>query len=509
MFGNMVAVRKLVFYFSGRHHDHHLRSYGTVVNGDTITSLLEATAKGTNLSGGAFGQIAPNLMQPNAQSEGVALIDNGWGNGRLCFNAVIQVTSDFSSVTQNMLVSGYTDRPGVSVGQNGQPIIDRSMRLFFNSITELQTVNALSNTQQVYEQTLIANTSQLLRPTHGVPALGVASNEFSMRPADVMFVAGSAHMSQMGMTNVYDFRATLNDGMKLSARSNQRPAEYLSRTVKQYSAASLGNESTELDIASLTDQAAGTLHDGSVSQNKFFSRLANEGSLGNLATGCSVTYQELCDLDPNTDNVAICPTPQAMMRVDGGYATIEGHQGLGGADITSVAANTVGQVLPALMAEFKCGRLAFRATNNVVLGGGNRFEITPLNVQGFADQMDMSGYIPPLLTYIENEILNVISHGNNISLNIAVDSELNGSTTVKISLGNGPLESFSNATYADQLFSPVMTTNYNRLTNMAVDIQNLGEEIASAQYQYRGNVAQVNSNLNDIFGGLNANPGIL
>lgn len=509
MFGNKVAVRKIVFYYSGRHHDHHLHSYGTVANEDTLAGLLEATARGTNLSGGAFGQIAPNLMRPNAQSEGIAIIDGGWGGGRLCFNAVVAVTSDFSSVAQNMLISGYTDRPGVTTAPNGQPIIDPNMRLFFNSVTELQTVNALSNTQQVYEQTLIANTSQLLRPTHGVPALGVASNEFTMRPADLMFVAGSAHMTQMGMTNVHDFRATLNDGMKMSARSNQRPAEYLSRTIKQYSAASLGNESTEMDIASLTDQAAGNLHDGSISQNKFFAKLSNEGSLGNLATGCSVTYAELCQLDPNTDNVAICPTPQAMMRLDGGYATLEGNQGLNGSDITTVAANTVGQVLPALMAEFKCGRLAFRATNNIVLGGGNRFDIVPLNVQGFADQMDMSGYIPPLLTYIENEILNVITHGNQMALNLVVDSELNGSTTVRISLCNGPLESFSNATYADQLFSPVMTTDYRRLTNMAVDIQNIGEEIASAQYQYRGNTAQVGSSLNDIFGGMNGNSGVL
>lgn len=124
--------------------------------------------------------------------------------------------------------------------------------------------------------------------------------------------------------------------------------------------------------------------------------------------------------------------------------------------------------------------------------------------------MDMSGHINPLLTMIENEILNVITHNNQMALGIAVDSELNGSTTVKVSINNGPIESFSNATYADQLFTPVVTSNYGRLTNMAVDIQNLGEEIANAQAQYRGNSAHVtNNNLNNLFGDLNGNSGVL
>lgn len=509
MFGNIVNVEKIVFYYSGRHHDHGIRSYGTEVNGDTLANILDFTSKGTNLSPGAFGHIAPSLMKPNAQVEGLALIDNGWGAGRLCFNAVIRITSDYSNVSQTMLVSGYTDYPGVTQTNEGL-VIDRNMRLYFNSVTELQTVSMLNNQQQAYDQTLVANTSQLLRPTHGNAALGVQSTEFTMRPADVMFVAGSAHMQQTGIANVYDFRATMNDGMKLSARSNQRPAEYLSRTMKQYSAASLGSEGSEMDIASLTDQTAGALFDGSVTQNKFFAKLSNDGSLGNLASGCSITYGELINLDPNTDNVASAPSPNAMRRIDGGYATLEGNEGLTGATLTTMAANLVGQVLPSLMSELKCGRISFTATNNVAIGGGSRYDIVLRNIQGFVDRMDMSGHINPLLTLIENEILNVITHNNQLALGLAVDSELNGSTTVKVSINNGPIESFSNATYADQLFTPVVTSDYGRLTNMAVDIQNLGEEIANAQYQYRGNTAHVGNNtLNNLFGDLNGNSGVL
>lgn len=509
MFGANVNVMKIVFYYSGRFHDHGIRSYGSTFNENQMAAVLEATAAGSNLSGGAFGNIAANIMAPNAQVEELAIIPGGWGAGRLCFNAIIKVTSDYSNTGQTMIASGYTDRPGVSTDMQGRPVIDPNMRLFFNSVTELQVVNSLNNQQQVYQQTLVSATNQLLRPTHGDAAAGLNSTEFTMRPQDLMFVAGSAYMQQNGAAPIYDFRATMNDGMKFSARANNRPAEYLSRTVKNYTAASAGCEANEIDIATITDQTAGMLHDGSVLNNKFFSRLQADASLGNIRTGCSISYAELCQLDPNTDAVAQAPTPQAMKRVDGGYATIEGNEGWQGANLTTTAANLVGQVLPSLMSQFLCGRVSLIATNNVVMTGSSRYETQLKNIQGYADRMDMSGYINPLITAIENEIFDVITHRNALALSIAIDSELNGATTVKVSINNGPIESFSSATHADQLFSAVVTNNYKRLTDMAVDVQNIAEEITSAQYQSRGNMAQQSIFDSKLFGGMNGNTSAL
>lgn len=481
---------------TGTYQAQFLRPFKSNTSNAVVNQLRAATNDGLNLGVGAVQEISADVITPQAMVEGEVLIPESFNSRRFRIMCRVFEENPFvrGSVTQRVFF-GYSDHCDASI-QGG--LVDPNMRIYFNSETIIAE-NIINTPHGPQTQARIIGSNQIISPVNmvnGDNGMFAKPSSFLIRPEDnfnlMQTKAVAKNLQETGLVDVkidssYDHRTMVGEGgaFKYSMRKDTSPVRYLSSSLSAYQHArkeynssmhdtddilfNRSSDSTEV----LFGEAASMCRNHSITSNTFLGILREH--TGFMERGY-VTWGELKGLFPELANPMI-----ASFAMDDGRAIRKvSHAGQSqlwnGADYTSIGASLLAQTVPSIMMDTFFRQVSFAVTNG---NGPNEyvFEIHPSSTASIIKGIDMRPYIVELERRIKVDILHNITRGNQLPFRISMISDLAGESIIDISIGNESTERFVAPTFADSLFSPVITRNHELSGTIANDITWLVKQV--------------------------------
>lgn len=497
---------------TGTYQAQSLRPFKSNTNETVVNQLRQATNDGLNLGVAAVQEIASDVIVPQAMVEGEVMIPEGFTSRRFRLMCRINESHPFlKGTTTQRVFFGYSDHCDVALG--GKHLPD-DMRIYFNSETIIQEA-IVPTPHGPTTQARILGSNQILSPVNmvgGHNGMFTRPSNFLIRPEDnfnlMQTKAVARKLEDTGLVDVkidtsYDYRTMVGEGgsFKYSMRKDTSPVRYLSSSLGAYQHArsehndtmrgddamifNRGSDPTEL----LLGEAANMCRNQAIQSNTFLGILREHA--GFMEKGY-VTWKRLKELFPE-----LCDPSVARFAMDDGrgqHKVSQAHQSqtFNGADHTSIAVALLSQAIPSIMMDTFFRTVSFAVTNGQ---GPNEylFEIFPMGTASIIRNLDMKPYIQQLERRIKVDILNNISRGNQIPFRISCHSDLAGETVVDISLGADPVERYVAPTFADSLFSPVITRNQELSNEIANDITWLVRKVIDGESTNNSNLIDTSS----------------
>lgn len=465
-----VVINKALFVETGTYNDMVLRPYQTNLDSNVVKQFQEVTNGGTAINSATLAGVANQFIRPTAQAQNSISIDHGWATPRLRFIIDIQYQTALGPSVRKIL-QGYTSHVGI--GSNG--FIDPNMVLYFNNVTtlrqsEIMTPHGLMSTNVVSEA------NQLLRGNYTPSFLdNNDSITWTMRPEDVFKTMGRL---SLGNTDVADLRVSFAESpLKKSKRKNNSASHYVSDIMgcydKTFNAVEMDNT---LDYSESMNMAGGLTKEDGMYSDPFFNELLLKTS--NFTQGGFVTYGELNALSPELDQRAkFIPLKNVTKSSSNPFEphrtgqTEHWH----GSNNETLWATILSHSIPSIMMDLMLTRVAFMATNQTING---EYVIKILDVNSFAEGINLNPYIDQFLTRLKSEILKGISSNNLIDFNITVMVDVLGETRLTLAIAGGPPIEFATPSFCDGLFSMLLTNNSDQITNNAFDLQTLSDNMS-------------------------------
>lgn len=485
---------------TGTYQAQWLRPFKGNTSQAVVNQLREATHDGLNLGVGSVQEIAADVITPQAMVEGEVMIPEGFTSRR--FRIMCRVFEEHpflrGSTTQRVFF-GYSDNCDVSLGSQ---LVDNKMRIYFNSETIIaeHIINTPNGPQT---QAKIIGSNQIISPVNmvgGNNGMFAKPSSFLIRPEDnfnlMQTKAVAKNLQETGLVDLqidssYDHRTMVGEGgsFKYSMRKDTSPVRYLSSSLSAYQHArkeynssmhdtddvlfNRGTDSTEV----LFGEAAAMCRNSSITSNTFLGILRDH--TGFMEQGY-VTWGELKALFPELSNDMV-----ARFAMDDGRGIRQvSHAGQSqnwnGADYTSIGASLLAQTVPSIMMDTFFRQVSFAVTNG---NGPNEyiFDIHPGATASIIKGIDMRPYVIELERRIKVDILHNITRGNQLPFRISMISDLAGESIIDISIGNEAIERFVAPTFADSLFSPVITRNHQLSGEIANDITWLVKQVIDGE----------------------------
>lgn len=472
---------------TGTYQAQHLRPFKSNTNQAVVSQLRQATNDGLNLGVAAVQEIAADVISPQAMVEGEVLIPEGFTSRRFRLMCRVNESNPFvRGTTTQRVFYGYSDHCDASAHH-----LPDDMKIYFNSETIIaEQIVPTPNGPQT--QAKILGSNQIISPVDmvgGNNGMFARPSNFLIRPEDnfnlMQTKAVAKNLETGGLIDVkidqsYDYRTMVGEGgsFKYSMRKDTSPVRYLSNSLGAYQHAfseyndsmrdggefliNRGNDATE----TLFGEAANVCRNSSIQSNTFLGILREHA--GFMEKGY-VTWGNLKRLFPELSD----PTVARFAMDDGRSQRKVSHlgqsQSFSGADNTAIAVSLLTQTIPSIMMDTFFRQVSFAVTNG---SGPNEyvFEIHQNGTSSIIRNLDMRPYIQQLERRIKVDILHNITRGNQIPFRISMISDLAGESIVDISLGNDPVERYVAPTFADSLFSPVITRNQQLSNDIANDI---------------------------------------
>lgn len=474
---------------TGTYQAQWLRPFNPNTSEHVVRQLREATNDGLNLGVSAVQEIAANVITPQAMVEGEVMIPESFNSRR--FRIMCRVFEEhpfFKGATTQRIFYGYSDHCDAAL-QAG--LMDPKMRVYFNSET-IVAESIINTPNGPQTQAKIIGSNQIISPVNmvgGDNGMFAKPSSFLIRPEDnfnkMQTRAVAQNLQQNGLIDVkidaeYDHRTMVGEGgsFKYSMRKDTSPVRYLSSSLSAYQHARKEYNSSTHDTDDIlfnrgTDsnevlfgEAAAMCRNSSITNNTFLQILRDH--TGYMEQGY-VTWGELQKLFPE-----LCHPTVARFSMDDGRSIRKvSHAGQSqnwnGADYTSIGASLLAQTIPSIMMDTFFRQVSFAVTNG---NGPNEylFEIHPKATASIINGIDMRPYIIELERRIKVDVLHNITRGNQLPFKISMISDLAGESIIDISIGNEAVERFVAPTFADSLFSPVITRNHQLSGNIANDI---------------------------------------
>lgn len=485
-----ITVESMIAVQTGTYQDQFARPFKANVNDNVIRGLVEATRGGLNLGAAAVQEIACDVITPQAEVEGQVQIANGMQCRRFRILLVVNESNPYiAGTTTRRVFYGYSDNSDASINH-----LEPKMRIYFNS----ETIISEAIRQTVHgsqRQASIAASNQIISPMgpdNGSQGNGLfaRAHSYLIRPEDnfslmqTNTVANNLNSSGLfpGLVDTsYDHRSMVGEGgsFKYSMRRDTSPTRYLSDSLAAYSHAVKESRDSIInggdfnqDCATKEEiygEASAVCRNHNIHSNTFLSILNEHSSY--MEKGY-VTFGELCNLFPEMTNRSGRDVTQFSLD-DGRSIRKVSHaqdsQVWSGADYTSIGASLLAQAIPSIMMDTFFRSFSFAVTN----GQGNNnyiFEPHPDACKAIVSGIDMRQYFQDFQRRLSIDVLNNITRGNQLPFKISMYSDLVGDSIIDISIGGGPVERFVAPTFADSLFSPIITRNRDLAGNIANDL---------------------------------------
>lgn len=498
-----LAIVRVIMIKTGQYQDQIARPYqATVLNGNNLDLFHQQTQGGKVVTPTSIATVAGQLVEPQAMSNQVIGIANGWSHERVRFLLEARYVSPMGHV-KTFLVQGYSDHPGFT--QSGY--IDPQMLLYMNNVTVLQEQSYIDPTTGIPMRRMIDNSQVLYRaPTYSYqgfqqPMQGQNQMQ-TLLPSEVVQHIGVLDM-QSKVGNVMDFRGSFNESpMVKSNRQNALASRYLSSTVNALSGAFKEAAPGSAGLLDVTNTAAQLVPENPIAMDNFINTIEERTPFkqqGFIAWGDLVAVFPSIDsvttiIDRSFQNALMHQNNNAQvgaltsMAVDASMMDIRNLESWTDASRETVVATTLSHAIPAVMMENFLATLEFNVTNQT-MNGQPQFTILQDQQTGrpkfdtFIDGMDMTPYLQKFHTTLVAEIMANISYGNQHSYNLIMRVNILGDTYINISLNGGIPREYLMPSFCDALVAPVVTFNPHDKDRLATGVQQIVGSVTSMPVQ--------------------------
>jgi len=459
------------------YHQMYQRSFSIGMSpGDEnrLTSYFQSEGVGDNnqlTMINAANQIG-NVVGLSAAPTGRADIANGWDTQRLMFVLVVQeYVNEMTSTTH--YVQGYSEHYDPS--HTGR--LDPNAMYYINSITDvMHTINPVNNavsSRVVSTYNLISDASgnlgynQVTEPDAGMELV---------RPCDIMSTLRTTAMyGENPGLNMSLKTTSLGSGANVSRKSNNDPLKYFTDSVNAVIVAKT-IATAHASPADVLSNANGQVSEQPMGTNRFIHELAR--ITGNLEPS-SFTLNNLTRIDPAVNEKITVVASGGLMADPSAYGTgldTEYTEGMLNVTETSTVAQTFVNSLTANMSDNLILTISGTVTN---ITGQSLTTIS--NVSSFLEGVDITPYGNRVVNYVNAVIMPQLTMVGMRIVSIVFSCDLLGDTTVSVSIDNSPEVIYRLPTFADSLYTPVIT---DKMTKSAVveDFETVTDTVMSMGY---------------------------
>lgn len=476
---------------TGTTNDMFSRSFTSHIDPIKMNKVAEATRGGdmihsTNLTG-----VAGQIITPSAEIDRMVNIANGWQSKRYRFVmlAVPSVGGLESSI--KYIYTGYTNCTGFVPTGTGYDF-PSDMQLFINNRVVVSAVapnslngNGFYNVQNASHVIHPGAMGGMNRPTFDPTNLAPLHVPSTMRPSDLMHALGSQETSGWNERFVGDMRSAVT--LALSRRTNQLPSNYLASSIdalnravrcedpntQQHgiyaSAATHASEILVYDdplIGMITMNQTGYTENGYVRWDEI-KRVMPELTTQGVVTLIGQRDSKKVDVYQSNHGDF-----QAWYQQNHSNGSITVDQSL-----EAVMATYLMQTVPAIALQHLMSRVTLQATNMTPDGSVAVTVDPPVPLYGELP----AGYIQSaVMNFIRNVEVNVFRDlpiNSAMPFKIALHMDVFGDSHCQISINNQPPVPYCSPTYADASFTPVVTSNYQNVGNVACDVKFLADNL--------------------------------
>lgn len=470
---------KSFFVESGTYQQPALRTYQTHYDDVATNNYLNKTQYGDKIVPNAFADISSSILTPSAAPSALIGIDHGWNERRMSFIIEVLVPDRLSGDTRSIVLTGYTDRADVSPFTKQ---FDPNMKLYLNTSTIIDTITQRSPTMGIVKRRVMTDSSHLLDRNAMMNiqrqnATYQSNDIWYATPRNVINEMNNIQGSQMHDNNYFDFRSRSNQmELQRSRRENAVPTTYLSQILRgvhnNLSKMSYGVDEDE--YTALDNAAAGVADLQNQEDPVLMDILIHAG----YQTQGYTTWGQLCSIIPNLSDETYFTTRAAqVVRTNTPDAESGNFNHWNGVGHETVIANSISQLIPALMTSCMIGTVNFVFNNdNITLTPTIAITSGQTMIDGIAITQVSSQFESRFLT----EIAPQITDQGRTLVHMIVQCSLGTETFITISRNGEPEVPFCAPTFCDSLYTPILSTTQQGLTDIASDLQNIANSVNTA-----------------------------
>lgn len=486
-----IRVSELFLIQTGTYQDQYLRPYIVDADANYITQLADDTHGGNVISTKTIENVAGSMVKPSTVTSGLSMIPHGWGMRRFSF--LLKVVEDDPITTSSQITRlfyGYTDLADMSHNNNIAP----EMKMYFSAettvITNWRTLDngATVPHSRVLGSTQIINPMDMARSPDNI--MGMPDTTWLIRPEDTFVVGGNNIMNQIlessGMVNgkissVIDQRSLSTKGVpyQLNRRLDNSPSRYLTNSFSSYMGAVKEQRSEHededpryasnpgLDRDRLYMDAAARGSVGKIHQISFFDHITrNCGYLERGYIEYGQLVREFENVDQNTQ--VSLDTGQSIRKLSHAQDSAPWNRN----DLLGVAVSTIAQTIPAIMMECCLASVRFTVTPGHGYGNYNIivFDEGTATMFGNLADRDVLGFIEEFKRRLTVDVLNPITHNNQVFLSLGMSTHLMSESVIDIHFADNNQMRFVAPTFSDNLFPPVATLQEGHRNKVANDL---------------------------------------
>lgn len=459
-----MRIARLVIQETGTYNQQFRRPYEITLNGENKNIILETIDRTKAITPTTMAGVANLMITSRASPESNILIPNGWSTRRLRFFMEIVTEDRTGTMNTNEYVVGYTDHPGLSMGNH----VDPNMVFYINGVNITRTQHRHTPLGNQTHHNLVDASHVLVNNQYE----GIYSNKqvFSLRPEDVYDQMDNQTLAQ-GLDDGFavDGRTKLTSSATKSNRGNAIAPTYIAGLLNSY--LQVSRDQGQADQQSIVRDARTAVESAPVSNDPFMSFIRSKYA---MTGGDHFTYADLISLDPGVVNVTVVAPMNDMAR--GMLHQVGQTADWGGATLITQAAASIAQSLPGYMLQFGINKVRLHSTNMDI---GCTVTTIPSDVRSFNSGEDLSRKLQALIFRLENELIRGITFNNSMGYMLEVTCDLLGETWINLSLNGEPPTCYVTPSFCDALMAPVVTNNYMVLDGLATGFDSLMQDVIS------------------------------
>lgn len=465
-----VRVTRFVFFETGAYDNQYRRPYTTNFNEEDLDVFKEYLTGAQNFRASAFAGHAHAFVTPtmNPESNQPVYVPGGWQERRGRFMIEFEYETHTGGLTMREILTGYTEPDGFH-DSNGHLMVQPQLVFFVNNTTTIRhrLETGVFGQQQFMS---MADNSQVLVGQTFANQDGYANTMYRdgyrqhyMRPTDVFSNLQVAQVKGYG--DFYDSRTTASQSVQKSRRSNAVAAEYMGKVLNSMNAGQVDEFQGGGKQPNTMQAARNHAKESAVANDTILKMFSDRR--GSAVTN-TFTWSELMQLSPNAAEVCVHRVSTVATKI-GGLHNPGDTAPWQGADYNTQQATILSQAIPAIMSDLLITRINF-SLNNYSIGG--------LPVFTFSKCLTFTEVDPrPYLEIFERRLIDyvIMEMSQQGVLTYSIDGmvDLFGETVLTLSIEGQPTEQFVAPTFADSLFSPVITGSQDHLDRLAGDFSNL------------------------------------
>ena len=473
----MLSIKKLILIVTRKsgYNDVYGRSYDLNMTNGGQATLENFLAGSTVAKRGAVNELGlasnmPNLVTMQARPGHMVNIANNWRTQRLAF--IMEVESNIGGFLLVSYLQGYSEYHDPSFSGR----LDDQVNFHINSITTVtKMVDPITNM-------LIAkphsNFNIIKDAFNNVTAQEITDDSLKLiRPSDV--VSGISHITTFGKEAgmVHDTVSDLSGAPTSSNRGNNSPIKYLAKTINSY-VHNLNSSSYVDNEENLLLATAEHASDHSLLSIPFISALYTHTG---IPTPTIFTIDILSKMDPMIQDkiLLIENNSELLSNMPSNALDTDITEVNYKPTIESTIASTVSHSVSDLLVSNLLATVDFSVSNRM----GPALVVLS-NVRSFMEGIDVTSYANRLVTAVETVLMPEITQNGLLLVELLVHSDLLTETTISVSINAAPAVVFRFPTFADSLFSPIITDATNRtlftddmgaVLNTVYNVVNAGE----------------------------------